>query len=92
MDQKTIRVLVVDDHEMVRLGLTAYLETEPDITVVGEADNGAAAVSFCQSDTPDVILMDLIMEPVNGVEATKLILAEHPQIKIIVLTSLSMNH
>ncbi len=87
MDQKTIRVLVVDVHEMVRLGLTAYLETEPDITVVGEADNGAAAVSFCQSDTPDVILMDLIMEPVNGVEATKLILAEHPQIKIIVLTS-----
>ncbi len=87
MAHKPIKVLVVDDHEMVRLGLVSYLKTEKDIIVIGEAENGQAALDFCQSQVPDVILMDLIMEPINGVEATKLILAKYPQIKIIVLTS-----
>ena len=87
MVQDTIKVLIVDDHEMVRLGLSAYLETESDISVIGEAENGQAAIEFCRSATPDVILMDLVMDPVDGVEATRQILALKPQIKIIVLTS-----
>lgn len=87
MRKDTIKVLVVDDHEMVRLGLISYLETEADITIIGEAENGEAAIKFCETQVPDVILMDLIMEPVNGVEAAKQILSKNPQIKIIVLTS-----
>lgn len=87
MDNKPIKVLVVDDHEMVRRGLIAYLETEADIQVVGEVENGQQAVDFCQKQIPDVILMDLVMEKLDGVQATKQILAKHPQIKIIILTS-----
>lgn len=87
MEQGTIKVLIVDDHEMVRLGLSAYLQTEPDITVIGEAENGLAAVEFCRTASPDVILMDLVMEPMDGIEASKQILAIKPQAKIIVLTS-----
>jgi len=87
MEQGTIKVLIVDDHEMVRLGLSAYLQTEPDITVIGEAENGLAAVEFCRTASPDVILMDLVMESMDGIEASKQILAIKPQAKIIVLTS-----
>ena len=87
MVQDTIKVLIVDDHEMVRLGLSAYLQTEPDISVIGEAENGLAALEFCRTAVPDVVLMDLVMESMDGVEATKQILASHPQVKIIVLTS-----
>lgn len=87
MEQGTIKFLIVDDHEMVRLGLSAYLQTEPDITVIGEVENGLAAVEFCRTASPDVILMDLVMEPMDGIEASKQILAIKPQAKIIVLTS-----
>jgi len=87
MEQGTIKVLIVDDHEMVRLGLSAYLQTEPDITVIGEVENGLAAVEFCRTASPDVILMDLVMESMDGIEASKQILAIKPQAKIIVLTS-----
>lgn len=72
---------------MVRLGLSAYLQTEPDITVIGEAENGLAALEFCRATAPDVVLMDLVMEPLDGIEATKRILAIRPEAKIIVLTS-----
>ncbi len=84
---KTIKVLVVDDHEMVRRGLTAYLETENDITVVGEANDGSQAIEMVKTLVPDVILMDLIMENMGGIEATAQIKEMFPQIQIIILTS-----
>ncbi len=84
---KTIKVLVVDDHEMVRRGLTAYLETENDITVVGEANDGSKAIEMVKTLVPDVILMDLIMENMGGIEATAQIKEMFPQIQIIILTS-----
>lgn len=82
-----IRVLLVDDHEMVRMGLSAYLESQPDIEVVGEASDGEEGVRLAKETTPDVILMDLVMEGMDGVAATREIcrLLESP--RIIVLTS-----
>ncbi|TMW72912.1 response regulator [Alteribacter natronophilus] len=80
-----IRVLIVDDHEMVRMGLSTYLMTEPDMDVVGEGKSGREAVAKAKALNPDVILMDLLMDDMNGVEATKA-LSGHPA-KIIVLTS-----
>jgi NarL family two-component system response regulator LiaR len=82
-----IRVLVVDDHEMVRRGLVSYLETEDGIEVVGEASDGSQAVKFCRDLTPDVILMDLIMQETDGITATKEIKAEFPHVQVIILTS-----
>ncbi|NLM41978.1 MAG: response regulator transcription factor [Firmicutes bacterium] len=82
-----IRVLVVDDHEMVRRGICAYLETEDDLEVVGEANSGRAALEQARRLQPQVILMDLIMEEGTGVEATKQIKAELPDTQIIILTS-----
>ena len=86
-DRTTIKVLVVDDHEMVRRGLIAYLETEDDITVIGEANDGSKAIEMAETLQPDVILMDLIMENVGGIEATVQIKKRFPQIQIIILTS-----
>jgi NarL family two-component system response regulator LiaR len=82
-----IRVMIVDDHEMVRMGLAAYLESQPDMEIVAEAANGKEAVRLALEKKPDVILMDLVMEGMDGIEATKEILRvlDHP--KIIVLTS-----
>lgn len=82
-----IRVLLVDDHEMVRMGLSAYLASQPDIEVIGEASNGAEGVQLALEHKPDVIIMDLVMEGMDGIEATKEInrLLNNP--KIIVLTS-----
>lgn len=85
--EKTIKVLVVDDHEMVRRGLISYLESEPDIQVIGEAANGQEAIEICRKIQPDVILMDLLMEKMGGIEATKEIKQLSPNIKIIILTS-----
>lgn len=82
-----IRVLLIDDHEMVRMGLAAYLDTQPDIDVVGEAANGAEGVRVAAELNPDVILMDLVMEVMNGIEATREIVKKRPSAKIIVLTS-----
>ncbi|RKL65826.1 DNA-binding response regulator [Salipaludibacillus neizhouensis] len=82
---KNIRVLIVDDHEMVRMGLSTFLQTEPDIEVVGEGKNGREAIAKANELMPDVILMDLIMDEMNGVEATKAL--EGHLAKIIVLTS-----
>lgn len=82
-----IRIAVVDDHQMVRKGLKAYLLTEPDFEVVGEADCGEDAVKLARSTKPDVILMDLLMERGNGIEATRQILAFHPACRIIIITS-----
>ncbi|WP_416151262.1 response regulator transcription factor [Salipaludibacillus sp. HK11] len=82
---KRIKVLVVDDHDMVRMGLVTFLSVEDDIEVVGEACNGEEAISKAAEVLPDVILMDLLMEKMNGIEATK-VLAK-TKAKIIVLTS-----
>lgn len=87
MKNRVIKVLVVDDHEMVRKGLIGYLETENGIEVIGDVENGLKAVNFCKKEVPDVILMDLIMNTMSGVEATKKILTDHPQVKIIIITS-----
>ncbi|MDE5414991.1 response regulator transcription factor [Alkalihalobacterium chitinilyticum] len=82
-----IKVLLVDDHEMVRMGLSAYLSTEEDIEVVGEASNGKEGVALALQLQPDVILMDLVMEVMDGIEATKQITSQLPAVKVIVLTS-----
>ena len=84
---KKIRVAVVDDHEMVRKGIISYLETEPSIEIVGEADGGKKAVSLVKDTKPDVVLMDLLMENGTGIEATKEILRFYPECKIIIITS-----
>jgi two-component system, NarL family, response regulator LiaR len=82
-----IRILIVDDHEIVRKGIRALLATKKDIQVVGEARDGAEAVALAQTVRPDVILMDLMMPKMNGVEATRAITAGQPQTRILVLTS-----
>lgn len=83
-----IRILLADDHKMVREGLKIYLSTEDDIQVVGEAENGAAAAKLAAELKPDVILMDLIMPGTDGIEGTKLCKAASPETRIIVLTSM----
>jgi len=83
-----IRLLIVDDHKMVREGLKIYLSTEPEITVVGEAENGEEAARLAAELRPDVILMDLIMPGVDGIEGTKRCLAVCPDTRVIVLTSM----
>ena len=69
-----IRVLFVDDHEMVRIGVSAYLTAQPDIEVIGEADNGKTAIELAFSLRPDIILMDLVMKEMDGIEATRQII------------------
>jgi len=83
------RVLLVDDHAMVRTGIAALLAVTDDLEVVGQAADGAAAVAAVPDCAPDVVLMDLSMPGVDGVEATRRILAEHPGVRIVVLTSFS---
>ena len=82
-----IRVLVADDHNIVRMGITALLETEPDIQVVGEAEDGRAAVELAAAQKPDVVLMDLMMPVMDGATATKRILAKLPDVKVLILTT-----
>lgn len=82
-----IRVVFVDDHEMVRIGLSAYLSAQPDIEVVGEAGNGKEGVEISLKLRPDIILMDLVMDVMDGIEATKEILKEWPEAKIMIVTS-----
>lgn len=82
-----IKILIVDDHVVVRLGLKSYFSTIPDIEVVGEAGNGIEAIQNAQNLLPDVVLMDLLMPGMDGVEATRQIKALLPDTEIIVLTS-----
>lgn len=82
-----IKVLLVDDHEMVRLGVSSYLSIQPDIEVIGEAENGQIGYEKAMEYRPDVILMDLVMEVMDGIEATKKILSEWPEAKVIIVTS-----
>jgi NarL family two-component system response regulator LiaR len=87
MTQKTIRVLIVDDHAIVRKGIRALLATERDIEVIGEAGDGAEAITQAQALQPDVILMDLVMPKIDGIEATRQITAKLSGARILVLTS-----
>src|SRR5437899_11130148 len=82
-----IRVLIVDDHGVVREGLRAYLELEPDIQVVGEARDGQEGVRRAQELLPDVVLMDLVMPNMDGVDATSRIKEQQPATHVIILTS-----
>lgn len=82
-----IRVLLVDDHEMVRIGVSAYLSTQSDIEVVGEASNGSQGIELALSLRPDIILMDLVMDGMDGIEATTNIIKEWPEAKVIIVTS-----
>ncbi|KAA0776388.1 response regulator transcription factor [Bacillus sp. TE8-1] len=82
-----IKVLLVDDHEMVRMGVSAYLSTQPDIEVVGEAENGRKGSELALQLRPDIILMDLVMDEMDGVDATRAIIQEWPEAKIVVVTS-----
>lgn len=83
-----IRVLLVDDHKMVREGLKVYLTLEDDIEVIGEASDGGEGARLAAQLQPDVVLMDLMMPVVDGVEGTKRVLAAHPGAKVIMLTSM----
>ncbi|WP_028274828.1 response regulator [Atopococcus tabaci] len=82
-----IRVLLVDDHEMVRLGMSSYLSVQEDMDVAGEAKDGTEGVEMALALRPDIILMDLLMEEMDGIEATERILEQWPEAKIIILTS-----
>lgn len=82
-----VRVLCVDDHPLVRKGIAAILANEPTMTLVGEADNGRDAVVRYRELVPDVVLMDLRMRDVDGIEATRMILGEFPEARVIALTS-----
>ncbi|GGC96982.1 DNA-binding response regulator [Thalassobacillus devorans] len=82
-----IKVLFADDHEMVRIGVSAYLSAQADIDVVAEADDGGEAVELALRLKPDVILMDLVMKEMDGIEATRKIIAGWPAAKIIIVTS-----
>ncbi|MCI3923793.1 response regulator transcription factor [Paenibacillus sp. TRM 82003] len=84
-----INVLLVDDHAIVRQGLSYFLGMQPDLRLVGEAANGVEAVERARGLKPDVILMDLFMPEKNGIEATRDIRSEFPDVKILMLTSFS---
>ncbi len=84
---KPIRVLIVDDHPIVRDGLCAMLLANDDMVLAGEAGGGSEALDRCQESLPDVILMDLLMSGMDGVETTRAVLDKYPGVKIVVLTS-----
>ncbi|MFD8149516.1 response regulator [Streptomyces sp. NPDC001046] len=86
-----IRVLIADDQAMVRQGFTVLLGTQPDIDVVGDACDGAEAVTRTAETSPDVVLMDIRMPGVGGIEATARITAEHPGVRVLVLTTFDLD-
>jgi NarL family two-component system response regulator LiaR len=82
-----ISVLIVDDHDVVRQGIRAFLATQPDLEIVGEAASGDEAIRLAQEHIPDVVLMDLVMPGMNGVEATRALKRVSPRSQVVVLTS-----
>src|SRR4028119_757761 len=83
----TIRVLITDDHGVVRQGLRMFLSQDPDLEVVGEAGDGEEALRLARETGPDVILMDLMMPVMDGIEATRTIKASMPDVEVVALTS-----
>ena len=90
-DVEVIKVLVADDQTLFRAGLARLLEESPELDVVGEAKDGQQAVEMVRRLRPDVVLMDLKMPGVDGVEATRKITAEHPEVKVLVLTTFDVD-
>jgi two-component system, NarL family, response regulator NreC len=88
----SVRILLADDHRILREGLAALLEKQPDFAVVGQADNGRAAVRLARELSPDVVIMDISMPDLNGIEATRQILAEVAGAKVIALSMHSDRH
>lgn len=84
---KPIRVMLVDDHTMVRRGLATFLQISDNLELVGEADSGEEAIDLCARLLPDVILMDLVMPDMDGVTATRLIREQFPNVQVVALTS-----
>src|SRR5512145_651372 len=82
-----IRVLLVDDHTMVRRGLATFLKVFADFLLVGEADSGEEAIQICGDLSPDVILMDMLLPVMDGAKATQIIRQRYPQTQVIMLTS-----
>ena len=89
MDRNPIQILIVDDHEIVRRGLAFLLGGHPDFLLIGEASDGEQAVEQCAKLQPDIVLMDLRMPKMDGVQATRLICAGSPRVRVIVLTCAS---
>jgi NarL family two-component system response regulator LiaR len=87
MPDSCIRVVIVDDHAMVRRGLAAFLKVFDDLELIGEAANGEEAVKLVAAVQPDVVLMDLVMDPMDGAAATRAIRQDHPRVQVIALTS-----
>lgn len=85
--QDKIKVLIVDDHDMVRHGLTVLLQTFPDFEVVGQIGDPRMLMTFCAAVQPDVVLMDVLMPHIDGVMATRMLRDKYPQIQIVALTS-----
>ena len=81
-----IRVIIVDDHKVMRETLRSFLESLPGVEVVGEAENGRVAVQLARDKKPTVVVMDVIMPEMDGIEATRLITTEMPEVKVIVLS------
>lgn len=82
-----VTLIVADDHPLVRQGVCAFLEIQPGIRILGQASNGREAVELCREHRPDVVLMDLLMPEMDGIEATAAIKKIHPDAKVIVLSS-----
>lgn len=82
----SIRILIVDDHEMIRMLLRRHLKSEDDFIVVGEAEDGREGVAQAEALLPDVVLMDVAMSGMDGIEATRLIYQRLPQVKVLILT------
>ena len=84
---KNLRILLADDHKMVREGLRTLLDSQPGMQIVGEAASGKEALEKAEELTPDVVVMDLSMPELNGLQATELLTVQHPTIKVVVLTA-----